>query len=179
MKKPSTEKDREMSKRFHWSEFALWAIALGAMCVASASAFAQGTKPDGAVIERGRYIARIAGCNDCHTTGYAMSGGKVPEQEWLKGDALGWRGPWGTTYPANLRLVLSRMSEAEWIKFARTTELRPPMPWFALRDMSESDLRALYHFVRSLGPVGKPAPAYVPPGQTPKGPFVQFPAPPQ
>lgn len=168
-----------MLKRFHWSELALWSIAVGALCMASASAFAQSSKSDGASIERGRYIARIAGCNDCHTAGYAMSGGKVPEKDWLKGDAIGWRGPWGTTYAANLRRVLSRFSEAEWINFAKTTELRPPMPWFALRDMSESDLRSLYRFVRHLGPAGEPAPAFVPPGQTPPGPFVQFPAPPQ
>lgn len=66
---------------------------------------------DTAMIERGRYIARIAGCNDCHTPGYAMSGGQVPEQAWLTGDAVGWRGPWGTTYPTNLRLRMAAMSE--------------------------------------------------------------------
>ncbi len=44
---------------------------------------------------------------------------------------------------------------------------------------SEDDLRAFYRFVRKLGPAGGPAPAYVPPGQEPKGPFVQFPAAPK
>ena len=53
------------------------------------------------------------------------------------------------------------------------------MPWFALHDMHEDDLRAFYRFVRSLGPAGVPAPAYVPPGETPNGPFVQFPAAPK
>jgi hypothetical protein len=48
-----------------------------------------------------------------------------------------------------------------------------------VRDMSTSDLRALYRYVRHLGPAGKPAPAYVPPEQTPAGPHVQFPAPPK
>ena len=43
-------------------------------------------------VERGRYLVRITGCNDCHTAGYAPSGGKVPEAQWLTGDALGWRG---------------------------------------------------------------------------------------
>jgi hypothetical protein len=52
------------------------------------------------------------------------------------------------------------------------------MPWFALRDMSEADLRAFHRFVRSLGPAGEPAPAYVPPGQAANGPVVTFPAPP-
>jgi hypothetical protein len=49
------------------------------------------------------------------------------------------------------------------------------MPWFALHDMSAQDLRALYRFVKSLGPAGGPAPAFVPPGQEPKGPYVRFP----
>ena len=53
------------------------------------------------------------------------------------------------------------------------------MPWFALRDMTEQDLRAFYRFVRQLGPLGNPAPAYVPPGQAPTGPYVQFPAAPK
>jgi mono/diheme cytochrome c family protein len=131
------------------------------------------------LIERGRYIARIAGCNDCHTPNYAQTGGKVPEKDWLVGDRLGWRGPWGTTYPANLRLALSRLSEAEWINNARTVEYRPPMPWFALRDMSEDDLRGLYRFVRSLGPAGDMVPAYLPPGQAPQGVAVLFPMPPK
>src|SRR5688572_2915819 len=55
--------------------------------------------------ERGRYLVRIAGCNDCHTEGYAFANGDIDESNWLTGDALGWRGPWGTTYAANLRLT--------------------------------------------------------------------------
>jgi len=138
---------------------------------------AAGGKTD-ALIQRGRYIAKVAGCNDCHTPGYAMTGGQVPEKDWLVGDRLGWQGPWGTTYPANLRLLLAKMSEDEWVKLAHNVQTRPPMPWFALRDMSETDLRALHRFVRSLGPAGEPAPAYIPPGIAAPGPVVAFPAPP-
>jgi len=93
-------------------------------------------------------------------------------------DKLGWRGPWGTTYPTNLRLVAQALSEEQWLKSSRR-ELRPPMPWFNLRDMSDGDLRAIYRYLRHLGPVGEPAPAYVPPGTEPQSPFVQFPAPPK
>jgi mono/diheme cytochrome c family protein len=132
-----------------------------------------------AVIERGRYIARIAGCNDCHTPGYAQTGGKVDEKLWLIGDQVGWQGAWGTTYPANLRLSLAKLSEDEWVRLARSAQYRPPMPWFALRDMSEPDLRALHRFVRSLGARGEPAPGYVPPGQVAHGPVIAFPAMPE
>jgi mono/diheme cytochrome c family protein len=128
------------------------------------------------MIERGRYLVKIAGCNDCHTQDYAPKGGRVPEQQWLTGDTLGWRGPWGTTYPTNLRLYLATMSEDEWLRKARTLSARPPMPWFAVRDMTEQDLRAIYRYVRVLGPAGKPAPAFVPPEREPNGPVIAFPA---
>jgi hypothetical protein len=36
----------------------------------------------------------------------------------------------------------------------------------------------LYRYVRTLQPLGARAPAFQPPGQTPRGPVVQWPAPP-
>jgi mono/diheme cytochrome c family protein len=138
------------------------------------------THPDGdeQLLARGEYLVRIAGCNDCHTPGYAESGGQVPEAQWLVGTPLGWSGPWGTTYPANLRLKLSDMDEAAWLAYSSNLHTRPPMPDFAVRTMSEDDRRALYRFVRSLGPAGQPAPAYLPPGTQPKPPYVQWVLPP-
>jgi hypothetical protein len=68
------------------------------------------------VIERGRYMVEIGGCNDCHTAGYAEKGGQAPEADRLKGDTLGYRGPWGTTYPTNLRLTFSKLTEDAWLK---------------------------------------------------------------
>lgn len=130
---------------------------------------------DDAPIERGRYLVKIGGCNDCHTAEYAPLGGQVPEERWLTGDRLGWRGPWGTTYPNNLRRYMAALSEAEWVSTARVLKTRPPMPWFALNAMSEDDLRALYRFIRTLGPVGDPAPSFVPPDREPAGPVVSFP----
>lgn len=151
-----------------------------ALCALSvlplAAGAAQSDPAQSKQIDRGRYLVKIAGCNDCHTPGYAQTGGKVPEAQWLTGDALGWRGPWGTTYPSNLRMYMSSLSETQWVQRAKTMQTRPPMPWFALRDMSEQDLKALYHYVRSLGPGGQAAPAYVPPGKEPRTPYVQFPA---
>jgi mono/diheme cytochrome c family protein len=128
--------------------------------------------------KRGRYLVQIAGCNDCHTPGYAPNESKVDEKLWLTGDILGWRGAWGTTYPANLRLVAANMTEEQWVIRATSPQLRPPMPWFNLRDMTQRDVKAIYAYLRFMGPAGQPAPAYVPPDQTPAGPFVQFPAPP-
>lgn len=133
------------------------------------------TAASAADIERGRYLVRISGCNDCHTPGYLQHNGEVPEAQWLTGDRLGWNGPWGTTYGTNLRLFMLAMDEDGWVRTARTLERRPPMPWFNLRHMSEQDLRAIYRFVAALGPAGEPAPAYLPPGQEPPPPVARFP----
>ena len=132
-----------------------------------------------AQLERGRYLVKIGGCNDCHTPGYLLSGGKVPEAQWLTGDKLGWRGPWGTTYAINLRTYMQDLTEAQWLKTAKTLQTRPPMPWFTLQEMNTADLRAIYALIRHLGPGGVPAPSYVPPDQEPPPPFVTFPAPPK
>ncbi len=131
------------------------------------------------MVERGRYLVRIAGCNDCHTAGYLLSEGKVDEELWLTGDTFGWRGPWGTTYGSNLRLPINSFTEAQWVDMAKTLRRRVPMPWYAVNDMKEEDLRAIYQFIRYLGPAGKPAPIYVPPDQEPSGPHATFPMPPK
>ena len=133
---------------------------------------------DAELLARGEYIARIGGCNDCHTPGYAESGGQVPKSGWLVGSPLGWHGPWGTTYPANIRLKVQDMDEAKWMAYTADLHTRPPMPDFAIRDMTETDRRAIYRFVRSLGPAGQAAPSYLPPDQKPQPPYVDWVLPP-
>lgn len=156
---------------------------LTVLAAALAAASAQGAEPKAAdkarQIERGRYLNIVGNCNDCHSAGYPQSGGKTPEKEWLLGDDLGFRGPWGTTYAPNLRQNLARMTEDQWVHFAKNLKTRPPMPWFTLNLWNDADLRAFYRYVRHLGPAGKPAPAALPPGQMPKGPFLQWPEPPK
>ena len=126
--------------------------------------------------DRGRYLVIIAGCNDCHTAGYADAAGKIPEKDWLTGDKTGWWGPWGTTYAQNLRLYMQKFSEEQWLTIARTIEFRPPMPWYIFREMPDQDLKAIYRFIKNLGPAGEPAPAFLPPAQEPPQPYILFPA---
>jgi len=153
-------------------------LAAAGAWLQSARAGSGEPEPTTSLVERGRYLARVSGCNDCHTPGYFMNEGKTPVSQWLTGGDLGWRGPWGTTYGSNLRLFVKGMSESQWIEAARTLKRRPPMPWFNLNAMDEADLRALYRFIRSLGDPGQPAPAYVPPGEEPKTAYALFPSPP-
>jgi mono/diheme cytochrome c family protein len=154
-------------------------IALAACAAASLFVCAAGAEePQGetlpADVVRGKYLVTVAGCNDCHTAGYAAAAGKIDESKWLLGDALGWRGDWGTTYASNLRLAVKDMTAEQFVARARSP-LRPPMPWFNLRDMRDGDVKAIYAYLKHLGPAGEPAPAYVPPDETPTGPFIQFP----
>lgn len=50
---------------------------------------------------------------------------------------------------------------------------------FNLNAMKEEDLKAIYQFIRYLGPGGAPAPAYVPPDKEPGTPYALFPSPPK
>jgi mono/diheme cytochrome c family protein len=150
-------------------------VAAALALLACAGAFAGPTEASKDQLRRGRYLIQVAGCNDCHTPNYGPKNGQVDEKLWLTGDALGWAGPWGTTYASNLRLMMANMSEQQWIHHARNMQPRPPMPWFNVRAMSDADLKAIYAFTRSLGPRGAPVPAYVPPGKKAAGPVVQFP----
>ena len=70
------------------------------------------------------------------------------------------------------------MDEAAWLGYSASLHTRPPMPDFAVRTMDETDRRAIYRFVRSLGAAGQPAPAYLPPGAKPQVPYVQWVLPP-
>jgi mono/diheme cytochrome c family protein len=146
---------------------------LAVIIAAFSATAAAADKPDQRSIERGRYLVTLGGCNDCHTVGYPESGGKTPETDWLTGSPVGFQGPWGTTYPANLRVRVQGLSEDAWIKLARAP-MRPPMPWFNLAAASDADLRAMYRYIRSLGAKGAPAPAYAAPGQAVTTPYIDF-----
>ena len=157
-----------MSRRVALGALAGLFIVAGLSAQVAASDAAQDAR-----VARGRYLVTIGGCNDCHTPGYPEAGAKVPEKEWLTGVPVGYQGPWGTSYPANLRLVLNSMTEAQWLKHARQERL-PPMPWFNLREMTDEDLKAVYAFVRSLGSAGVAVPAYVAPGGKVNTPYFVF-----
>lgn len=128
-------------------------------------------------VDRGRYMVEIMGCNDCHTPGYMGNTAGLHEEDWLVGGTLGFYGSWGTAYPANLRLLLNEISETEWMQLARKMRRNSPMAWSNLPNVSDDDLRAVYQFVRYLGPKGGPAPASLPAGVKPTTQYISFPEP--
>ena len=153
-------------------------LVLASQAAADSSDVHTSAVAETASIERGRYLVKITGCNDCHTPGYGAAEGKIPESQWLTGDVVGWKGPWGTTYATNLRTLFSSLSEQDWLVYVRTGQARPPMPWYVLKQMTETDLRALYRFIRSLGKAGVAAPKFLDPDKIPTQPFIEFPPPP-
>lgn len=124
-------------------------------------------------IERGRYLVKVSGCNDCHTPGYMERSGEVSEAEWLTGSEVGFQGPWGTTYATNLRRYVAEMSEDQWLEKLHQP-MRPPMPWFNVKAMTDDDLRAIYRYIDRLGAAGEPAPAAVAPGVAVATPYLEF-----
>jgi len=127
-------------------------------------------------IKRGLQVSITHGCHDCHTPGYVQSEGKIDPSVALKGSPMGFRGPWGTTYALNLRLTVAEKAktEDEFVNFAKTLRTRPPMPWFNMPAMEESDLRSLFRYIKSLGEPGGQAPEAVGPGEEPKTPYLLF-----
>jgi mono/diheme cytochrome c family protein len=123
-------------------------------------------------VERGLQVSITGGCHDCHTAGYNESEGKVDPNTALKGTAVGWRGPWGTSYPRNLRITASDKTEDQFVEFLRTFKTRPPMPWYNVHAMDESDLRSLYQYIKSLGAPGDQVPEALPPDAEPKTPYI-------
>lgn len=123
-------------------------------------------------VEAGRYLSVVAGCNDCHTAGYLQKKGDVPEENRLTGNPVGWRGPWGTTYASNLRRYVDTISADAFVKVMHTRTAMPPMPWMNVNEISEQDARAIYAYLKHLGPKGKATPENVPPGQEPKTPYI-------
>jgi hypothetical protein len=111
-------------------------------------------------IERGLYVSIIGGCHDCHTEGYRESGGKIDPAKAMKGVvSVGWRGPWGVAYASNLRLKAFLREEDGFVEDMKALDNSlPPMPWYNVQAMSESDLRSLYRYLISLGDPGRPVP---------------------
>ena len=82
----------------------------------------------------------------------------------VAGDLTAWYGPWGLSYTANLTPdpttgIGKRYNEAAFIKTMRTgkkpegEDLLPPMPWPNYAQMTDSDLKAIYAYLRTLKPV--------------------------
>ena len=125
--------------------------------------------------QAGEYLTIVGSCNDCHTQGWTESRGNVAPTDRFGGLNVGFRGEWGTVYAKNLRTVTQRQSEDHWVKVLKTADEgdgKPPMPWWNTALMSDRDLRAMYRYIKSLGPNPKGTPRNLAPGKEPTGPYI-------
>lgn len=90
-----------------------------------------------------------------------------------------WVGPWGTSFAVNLTpdddTGLGTWNEKMFIQALRTGQhmgtgrpILPPMPWPALKHLSDEDLLAMFAYLQSLPPVSNRVPEPLPPPGAPK-----------
>jgi hypothetical protein len=168
--------------------------------------FAQkGTK---SLIERGKYLVVLGGCNHCHSpkvfgpngpmvdTTKILSGtpasnpvltvgeGVLGPEKWgalTTNDLTTWAGPWGVSFSRNLtpdkETGIGSWTEAMFIKALRTGKdmgegrpILPPMPWEDIGKSTDSDLKAIFAYLKSLKPIHNPIHDPIPPAgnQKPK-----------
>ncbi len=138
-------------------------------------------------IARGQYLVTVQGCGDCHTPGTLYGSPDFGRR--LAGSELGWRGPWGVSYPRNLtpdpETGLGKWTEKQIVDAIRTgmrpdgRPLEPPMPWPNLTRLTDEDAYAIAAYLKSLPPVKHRVPDVVPPDQAKDvtGSIMDFPPP--
>jgi mono/diheme cytochrome c family protein len=172
-----------------FSTFAIVILTLAAVGGVALGARSTGTstQPSKKVLQqRGRYLTTLMGCNDCHTPGTFYGSPDFKRQ--LSGSELGWKGPWGVSYPRNLTpdmdTGLGKWSEHDIMNALRTgmrpdhSVLQPPMPWPNYATMTDEDALAIATFLKSLPPISHRVPDKVKPGEVASGTTIELPPPP-
>jgi hypothetical protein len=91
----------------------------------------------------------------------------------ITNNLTGWVGPWGTSYTSNLtpdaETGIGVWNEELFIKILRTGKfmgsgrnILPPMPWQDYAKLTDSDMKAIFAYLKSLKPVKNQVPASVP-----------------
>jgi mono/diheme cytochrome c family protein len=132
---------------------------------------------------RGAQLVMLGSCHDCHTP--KLANGELdkarllsghPENAPLAPEAVGgvtsnmlltsWRGPWGVSLTRNLtpdnETGIGKWTFEDFKKTLRTgvnpkgEVLLPPMPIPMYQNLPESDLKAIYAYLRTLKPIHNP-----------------------
>ena len=172
----------------------------GAPARAAGTLAAATPETQAARVERGRYLVQTIGCGDCHTpkimtpegpveddtrllSGHpqseviAQGPGMDPTGPWVaatNGGLTAWRGPWGTSFTANLtpdtNTGLGIWTEDMFVRALRTGKhmgqsrpILPPMPWFVYRNLTDEDLTSIYAYLRTIEPIHNRVPEPLPP----------------
>jgi mono/diheme cytochrome c family protein len=134
------------------------ALALSGLFT-GALAHAAASSADASLVKRGEYLARAADCIACHTSNKAQPyAGGVP-----------FNLPFGTIYSTNITpdktYGIGSLSDADFIGAVREGKskdgkrLYPAMPYTSYTQLTDDDILAIRAYLRTIAPVGKPAPA--------------------
>jgi mono/diheme cytochrome c family protein len=102
--------------------------------------------------------------------------GPAPTQ-WIamtNADQTAWAGPWGISFSANITpdkvTGLGNWTVEQFIQTARTGKhlgvgrpVLPPMPVQSLAALTDSDLKAMFAYLKSVKAISNPVPASIPP----------------
>ena len=138
-----------------------------------------------ASVARGRYLVTIMACNECHSPGSFYV--TTDSSRFLAGSEMGWAGPWGIAYAANLTPD-SLTGLAKWkledIANAIRTGNRPDgrqlttaMPWLNYSHLTDGDALAIARYLKTLKPVKHAVPPPLKPGEDVTGSVLGFPPP--
>jgi mono/diheme cytochrome c family protein len=161
-------------------------LVSAASCAVPSSKQAEEAKPATMTpLQRGEYIATVAGCNDCHTPGTFYGSPDFKRQ--LSGSEVGWRGPWGVSYASNLtpdlETGLGNWTNVEIERALRSgvkkdgTPILPPMPWPNTARLTPDDMSSLIAYLKSLPPIVHKVPTSVAPNGIAHGSTIELPAP--
>jgi hypothetical protein len=159
-------------------------LALGAAAFACA---AMGSAAAETPAERGKYLASVIPCTDCHTPGHFL--GKPDMARYLGGSEVGFEIPGlGVFYGPNLtpdpETGLGKWSAEEIATAIRTGKrpdgrmLAPAMPVDSFKHLTEADALAIAQDLKPLPPVRNKVPGPFGPAERPTS-FVMKVVPPQ
>ena len=143
-----------------------------------AAAFSPSAQAQQSQVARGKYLASIGGCFDCHTPGYFF--GKPDMARYLGGSEVGFEIPGlGVFHGPNLtpdpETGLCNWSIDQIVTALQTgvrpdgRDLAPIMPWRALAGLTKDDARAMAVFLKSIPPVKNKVPGPFGPSEKPTG----------
>jgi len=127
-------------------------------------------------IARGKYLANLSGCNDCHTPGYFL--GKPDMTRYLAGSEVGFEIPGlGVFHGPNLtpdkETGLGRWTDKQIVAALKKgvrpdgRVLAPIMPWRALASLTPQDTQAMVAYLRSIPAVKNKVPGPFGPSEKP------------
>ena len=108
-------------------------------------------------VKRGLHLVNLAGCIDCHTP--QVKGENLPGLEFAGG--MMFSGPWGNVASANLTpdaTGIPYYDETLFLQvihsgYVRARPLNPIMPVMVYTNLTDSDLKAMFAYLRTLKPV--------------------------